>query len=140
MNNNPILSELYDVCEVGDFAAARTLLLNNPTIYADENYLEFLNECFAYACTDGHLTVAQGLLKLEPNIDMFAYECQCFRMACTNGYLNTALWVLQMKPELTKESFYRDAYHDAKWMNQLHIIQNPTLFPADFAPGPDPYL
>jgi len=140
MDMEDVLAELYRVCELGDFAVAQTILRNNPTIYGNKGYLECLNQCFAYACTDGHLPVAQCLLKLEPSIDMFAYEGQCFRMACTNGHLNAALWLLQMKPDIKNQTFYWDAYHDAKWMTRTDIIQNTTLFADDFVPGTDPYL
>ena len=55
---------------------------------------------FLWACKQGHLAVAQWLLKINPTIDISRDEDHVFRHTCKNGHLEIAQWLLEIKPEI----------------------------------------
>ncbi len=82
-------------------------------------YNEF---AFRYACTNGHIEVAQWLLSVNPDINISAYHDYAFRFACRYEHLEVALWLQSLKPYLyviniTNGIIKCDVRHkeEAKW-------------------------
>jgi len=88
---------LEDVQKIYDPLRYRTEI---PSIYREE--------IFQFACSNGHLGLAQWLLEIEPDLDVLKYNECCFRWSCSNGHLTTAQWLYTVYPTnmITDELFY----------------------------------
>ena len=91
-------TEFILFCKTGNFEKMKQM----KEIINDENHDFGSLHCYAFLCVceEGHLEVAQWLLKKQPNIDVSSENNFAFRWSCLNGHLETAKWLLEIKPEI----------------------------------------
>lgn len=93
--------------------------------YMNEIPIIYREEIFQTACSNGHLPLAQWLLKIEPDMDVLKYNECCFRWSCSNGHLKMAQWLYSIysTTTITDELFYSTCSHGhvevAKWLLKM---------------------
>ena len=74
---------------------------------------------FRYACSCGHLKVAQWLYQIKPTLNISADDEYAFRYACSCGHLKVAQWLYQIKATLNisadDEYAFRYACENGRW-------------------------
>ena len=83
-------------CEQGDLKEAQYYFDKIPESVRSSYISADDFRPFRLACKNGHLDVAQWLLYVKPNIDIFARNNEPFVNACKNGHLNVAQWLYQV--------------------------------------------
>ena len=78
---------------------------------------------FQYSCNCGHLSIAQWLLQIQPNIKISSNKEQTFRNICIHGHLHIAQWLLYVKPtiDISAENDY--AFRYACQYGHLQVAQ-----------------
>ena len=74
LNLDDFIREDYfiDYCKNGELKRAQNFLLENPNI----NISSYDELAFRMACALGHLDIAQWLLRVKPNINIFLCVCR----------------------------------------------------------------
>ena len=89
-----IMNDFLEACRKGQLDQAKGIAQENPDLDIHTNE----DEAFRWACSKGHLDVAQWLVdyatSIESPVDIHTYEDLAFRRACMNGHLDVARWLV----------------------------------------------
>ena len=85
------------------------------------------------SCINGHLEVAKSLLKVKPDINIYAFNECVFRISCGNGHLEVAKWLFKIMPKIDISSFNEYAFKNAFKNGHLEVVkwllqQNPQHY------------
>ena len=115
------------MCADGRLADATRAIRLNPNTDVGEY-------AFYKACRNGHLRVAQWLLRAKPDIS--ANNETAFQYACVNGHLRVAQWLLRVKPDISISTDNEITFRWACSNGHLRVAQwlcsgsSPTLMLA----------
>ena len=123
------MNDFLEACRKGQLDQAKRIAQENPDLEIHTNE----DEAFRWACSKGHLEVAQWLVdyatSIESPVDIHTYSDEAFRWACENGHLDVARWLVDYATSIespidihaTKDSAFswacKNGYLDvARWL------------------------
>lgn len=90
--------------------------LNSTKLLNSDNARAFVNACF-----HGHLEIAQWILSLNPDIDVYVNYQRLFNNVCVAGHLTIAEWLLFVKPTVLVT--FHTAFYNACVFGHLKVAK-----------------
>lgn len=123
LNDKPELKNILNLETGFYYACTKGHLDVAEWMYSISEYHMYIDvDTFIWSCGYGHFEIAQFLFKVDPNLNTLPKSTQAFTIACGNGKIDVAEWLLTL-PNNYKDSDYADAFGNACIVNNLVTAQ-----------------